>query len=799
MHRWRTDCHPGGIQCRSNDMITKHIDRIVLLAFILLLLGNSDRMLSKEKPLIFPIPAVVQLAKGEFVVNSSTSLIVPTRESQTDTFLNGLVAAELSDKYSHAVKMIKESKLAGVGNFILVGTVDNPLVKEYCTSNGLSGEMKGLGDEGYILVVSEHSVVIVANKQNGALYGWESLRQIIREENGRIVIPQLTVKDKPQFPFRGIKLYLPGRENISFFKRFVRDFVVLYKYNKIILELNANMRLERHPELNIGAVDFAKALNYSRLSEPHGINDKTKNSTHHDNADGGILEKQEVADLVNYMRMWDLEVIPELPSLPHSYYLLAGHKNLAENKKEVFPDTYCPSQPEIYKIYFDVLDEYIDVIHPKMIHVGHDEWRMEKDECEFCKGKDYGELFANDLTKIHDYLAKKGIATAMWGDHLLESVRDKDPRSTKSSTGYAYKVPGALRPEQVAKLVPKDILVFNWFWDERYERSNDTKLANWGFKQVYGNMRADIVDWVERTKVPGFLGGAPSSWSATTETNFGKDQLVNFLGCANFLWSEHHMSFDSLLFTIESLVHDVHRNLSGSEQPSDAGFKVRPLDISSDFNSTLSGDFGGPNGSDLVTGEIKSGAMVFNLTGASAKGKLAAVAVTSGKTADPKEVRDIPINEDVSSIIFLHACAKNVANRKVYYNIYNFDETADLLGWYEVVYEDGFIETIPIRYGLNIMDWAWRQRIVRNEKETIHYNQDKYAYGANAVSVAKDGARPVTFFAYEWRNIRFGEKIKSVNLKTVISKKDNENEIILLGISVVEKTDILGELTKSKD
>jgi hypothetical protein len=36
-------------------------------------------------------------------------------------------------------------------------------------------------------------------------------------------------------------------------------------------------------------------------------------------------------------------------------------------------------------------------------------------------------------------------------------------------------------------------------------------------------------------------------------------------------------------------------------------------------------------------------------------------------------------------------------------------------------------------------------------------------------------------------------------LKTVISKKDNENEIILLGISVVEKTDILGELTKSKD
>jgi hypothetical protein len=387
----------------------------------------------------------------------------------------------------------------------------------------------------------------------------------------------------------------------------------------------------------------------------------------------------------------------------------------------------------------------------------------------------------------------------MWGDHLLESVRDKDPRVTKSSTGYLYKVPGALRPEQVEKLVPKDILVFNWFWDERYERSNDTKLANWGFKQVYGNMRADIIDWVERTKVPGFLGGAPSSWSATTEKNFGKDQLVNFLGCANFLWSEHHMTFDSLIFTIESLVHDVHRNFSGSALPSDEGFKVRTLNISADFNSALNGELGGLKEGDLVSGELKLGKMVFNLADAPENGKRAVVAMTSIRTADTKEVKEIPINEDVSSIIFLHACSKNVANRKVYYNIYNFDETADLLGWYEVVYEDGFVETIPIRYGVNILDWGWRQRIARNEKETIHYNQDKYAYVADAVSVAKDGGRPVTFFAFEWKNTRFGEKIKHVNLKTVNYTKDNVNAIVLLGISVVEKTDILNELTRSRD
>jgi hypothetical protein len=778
-------------------MARRNIGRGFSIAATILMLGICETLFSKDKPLIYPFPAAVKLATGEFVVNESTSILAAERETQADKFLRSLVAAEFADRYGRALKIAKNTKLSAKENFILIGTIDNPLVRKYCESNGFMRDVKELGDEGYLLSVTDNGILIAANKANGALYGVESLRQIIREEKGRILVPQLLVKDKPKFPFRGIKLYLPGRENITFFKRFVRDFVALYKYNKIILELNANMRLERHPELNIGAVEFAKALNYSRLSEPHGVNNKTKNSTHHDNADGGILEKDEVADLVSYMRRFNIEVIPELPSLPHSYYLLAGHKNLAENRKEVFPDTYCPLQPEIYKIYFDVLDEYIDVIHPRMIHVGHDEWRMEKDECELCKGKDYGELFANDLKKIRDYLAKKGITTAMWGDHLLESVRSKDPRSTKSSSGYAYKVPGALRPEQVEKLIPKDILVFNWFWDERYERSNDTKLSNWGFKQVYGNMRADIIDWAERTRIPGFLGGAPSSWAATTEKNFGKDQLVNFLGCANFLWSERVLPFDSLIFTIESLVHDVKRNFTGSALPSDEGFNVRALDVSSHFNSSLSGGVGGLTTSDITSGEVKSGNVVFKLPNSTENGNRAVVAATSSASAG--SVKGIPINEDVTSIVFLHACARNVANQKVYYNIYNFDETADLLGWYEIVYEDGFLETIPIRYGVNIMDWSWRQRIIKNEKETIHYNQDKYAYAADAVSLSKDNGTPVTFFAYEWRNTRFGEKIKEINLKTVNYKKDNENSIVLLGISVVEKTDILEELTRSRD
>ncbi len=67
-------------------------------------------------------------------------------------------------------------------------------------------------------------------------------------------------------------------------------------------------------------------LNFSRLDRPPGQHMEYQNSSHQDNADGGILEKEEVADLVSYMRQFNIEVIPELPSLTHAYYLLSGHE-----------------------------------------------------------------------------------------------------------------------------------------------------------------------------------------------------------------------------------------------------------------------------------------------------------------------------------------------------------------------------------------------------------------------------------------------------------------------------------------
>lgn len=767
-------------------MTTKLNYRTFILTILVNLLWFNAYSAGTEKPLIFPIPSEVQLTAGKFNIDKSTVIILPEKESKVDDFLGRFLVNELVDKYGQSITLTKKSDFTDKDKFILIGDITNPLVKKYCEQKGLLATLKGLGDEGYILSVSGNNVVVAANSKDGALWGLSSLRQIITNENGKLYLPCLTVKDFPQYPFRGIKLYLPGKENIQFFKRFIKDFVSLYKFNKIILELNANMRLDRHPELNIGAVEFERHLKFSRLDRPPGIHKEYQNSSHQDNGDGQILEKEEVADIVSYIRKFNIEVIPELPSLTHAYYLLAGHEDLAENPNQPYPDTYCPLRPGSYKLYFDVLDEYIDVIHPSIIHVGHDEWRMEKDICELCKGKDYGQLYADDLTKIHDYLANKGIKTAIWGDHLLESVTKKEFQVWKSSAGYEYKIPGALRPEQVIKLIPKDVIIFNWFWDKI---TNDQQVSDFGFQQVYGNFRPEINSWDERAKIKGVLGGAPSSWAGTTEKNFGKDQIYDFLGSANLLWSKYYLSADKLAFVTESLVDIVYKNFSGKFLPSDIGSTVNPLNISPRFNSTLSEEITGMGNVELRTGNVQSGKKMFNLTAPSDQGKRGIIVSTQKDPAALKTAQVIEINKDVSSILFLHACAKEGNNGKAYTAIFNFDDTAELLGWYEIVYEDGYVETIPLRYGMNILDWRWKQRIMSNEKDKSRGGQNKYAYYATGIECSKNESNPATFFAFEWENARFGKKIKEVNLKSVNYVK-NENAIILLGVTIAENLNI---------
>lgn len=723
--------------------------------------GNPFGRNSDVRSMIFPEPQEVSASDDDFAVDTRVRLLLPPDASQEDTFLAQSLAHDVSDRFAVGLKCERAATSSGDQPMILMGTLDNPLVRQHCDQHALTVAVSDLPAEGYILRVTRDAVVIAGKDPRGAFYGYQSLRCLLFNDGDGLSVRGAVIRDWPDKPFRGIYLFLPGRANIAFFKRFVRDFMALHKFNTIILEMNGCMRLDRHPELNYGTVRFARDVNYAARNYPPGpMHDMEQNSSHQDVADGEILEKDEVAELVAWARSHHLEVIPQLPSFTHSYYLLAEHRDLAAVPEDKWPDIYCPTRPETYKLVLDVYDEYIEVFQPKSIHIGHDELFLPIDASATCRDTDIGELYGRDIRTIHDHLASRGIKTQFWGDMLLQQVRGAGPQSKRAPDGWAYKAPGGMTAEQVERLIPKDCLIYNWFWaDEpgakKTAELNESYLDKMGFQQVFGNFEPTIENYEARKKRTSILGGAPSSWAATTEINLGKDLLAEFLGCSHILWTGHVMPARELSAKVQAMMPQERMRLSGVTPPSKTESSIVSVNLASCLNSDAVVPALGLDLSGMPSEPVHYGKVVFDLQ--TSQRRRAIVVGSEGQegTTLPKAVIGIPIGEAPTSLIFLHASARAARNRESFRLIWDEQDTADLLGWYEVTYEDDFKITVPIRYGVHLCAWDWDQRTSFKE----------YCYGADAVSLGGSAKGAITFFAYEWINPRLGKVIREVSLK----------------------------------
>lgn len=743
----------------------------------------------QEFPPVFPIPQEATYFDEFFKLTENTAVLLPQSVSKDDRFLAQQLVSELGEKYGIVLPIRIAADLSAERDYILMGTFENPLVRDFVSTHDIAVEAQDLGHEGYYLQVTTSGIAVLGSDNQGAFYGLQSLRQLIYN-HAATKIQCATLKDWPNMPFRAIRLHIPGSDNIGFYRRFIADFMALFKYNKVIIEVNGVMRLNRHPEINVGWIEFGKDLNYSRRVRLSGKRGEKQDSTHHDAGDGKLLDQDQVAGLVAFAKRHYIETIPEIPSLSHVSYLLTRHREIAENPSSEWPDTYCPSNPESYALLFDVLEEYIEVMNPRMVNIGHDEWRVPLHVCERCKGKDYSELFIQDVVKIHHYLSGKNIRTAMWGDHLMESVRQKGPRTDTTNTGYTFQKPGALSPEQIKSSIPKDILILNWFWKEfKTTGEKNTKLLEeWGFEQVLGNFEPYINDFGRRGKLKSIIGGAPSAWSATTEFNFGKNLLYKFIGCSNLVWSSHyHKNERTLAPIIQNLVPKVRVNLKGSMPPSQSGIPIVSLKLSDLFNTSEGSAPMGIPLNLLQSGSIRPYHISFHIE--KSKIDAARCAITVGnvgksETTLPRSSKAIPVGKDVTSLIFLHTCAHPSTNIYGHNKIYSFADSADLLGFYKVVYQDGLVVSIPIRYGVNIREWhVWAEDprtglIDQCLAEPYCNGLGSYCYEADIVNCSVSPDRALHFFSYEWVNPRIGVDIREIYLEGSDRYRDHQGELI---------------------
>ena len=385
--------------------------------------------------------------------------------------------------------------------------------------------------ESYGIEIYDNEIVLSSPSKRGLIYAVSTLWQLINANKISVGV----IFDYPDKKVRGYRVYTPGRNSINAFKKMV-DMLVFYKYNFIIIEVGGAMEYKKHPEINKKWVEFCAEVNKSPY-EARRIQKETfpwaKNSIHADNGGGGFISQTEMREIIAYCHERELAVIPEVPSLSHSDYIVMAHPELNERKEDTYPDTYCPSNPESYEILFEIIDEVIDVFNPTYMNIGHDELYTVA-ICDKCKGKTPADIYVEDIVKINNYLKAKGIATLMWSDKLYGNLYVEYDGVLIPEGGTGNPEKGIPRLAECAGKIPKDITLLQWYWNFCTEEM-EKEVCDMGYKMIYGNFIAiELDNYRKRSALT--EGGFVSNWGSVEEEYMQRNGQNYALVSSAFIW-----------------------------------------------------------------------------------------------------------------------------------------------------------------------------------------------------------------------------------------------------------------------
>lgn len=511
------------------DSVCKDLRLVLTSDFAYLKVTGIDLYGAKEEGIdLFPTPNAIS-ATGELIDTAVFTGCSWDSES-------GKQAAKLlSEKFTERTSV---QLTQGVGNIRL------------CTDISIAAD-------GCKLEVSRQGAAIKASNLRGFVYGGETFIKLLKDGK----VPAVTIDDSPFKTFRGVHLFIPSEAQMDFAKRLIKYLISPMGYNTVILQVSGGMIYERHPKISEA---FAHAVEMRAQGWPA--------FPHNGIAEGKPITKAMLKDYIAYIRSFGIDVIPEVQSLAHVQYLTIAYPEIAEIAEEEAADAvdtrvedmlpsqfykhdYCPSNPRTYEILFDVIDEIIEVFEPReFVHMGHDEVRS-IGVCPLCKKKTPAQLFAEDVCKIHDYLASKGLKMMMWAD-MIQPV-------TK------YQTPDAI------DMIPKDIVMLDFIWYFHLSKDIEDNLLEKGFDVMIGNLYSSHFPRYEsRIRKEGIHGGQISAWVATNEVSLQQEgKFYDLLMTAQLLWAEsyHHnfrLCYDRMLQAMMPQLRDDLRNtVSPSRKP----------------------------------------------------------------------------------------------------------------------------------------------------------------------------------------------------------------------------------------
>ena len=382
-------------------------------------------------------------------------------------------------------------------------------------------------EERYTVSVTKDEAVISASTRLALL--WGACRVIDLWDGG--TLPLIHIDDCPDVPMRGFHMGLPTVDNIDFVKRLVRYVLLPYGYNHVIIEFNGAMRFDRHPEISEKWLESEKL--YREGKGPRVM--------HADiGAEGTLLEKDQVRDILAAIECYGIDVVPEVQTLAHIEYITNAYpefaelgsymKTVPESALKGIPHThipehcYCPHNEKCMGIVFDIMDEIIEVVRPKKyVHIGHDE-AYHLGLCPECRAKGAPNVYIEHVRRLHDHLADKGLKTMLWSDMFHTNMY---------YTGERFDI--------VKRELPKDLLLLDFTWYFHLDKDIEDSLLPEGYKIMMGNLYSSHYPrYSKRIAKEGMIGGEVSTWTAVSEKRFGENgKFLDLPFTAEMLWNAY--------------------------------------------------------------------------------------------------------------------------------------------------------------------------------------------------------------------------------------------------------------------
>jgi Glycosyl hydrolase family 20, domain 2 len=238
-------------------------------------------------------------------------------------------------------------------------------------------QSNALANEGYVVEVLPQQVTITYKTMQGLQHALHTLAQLVKNDNGQLVLPQGMIKDEPSVSWRGIHMFT-GPASWPLHRRMYDRVLLPLKMNKTVLQCEQAAWASR-PEV------------HNSISVP----------------------LKDLKSDFDYLRQNRVEPIPLIQSLGHMEWFFKPQQNRFMAVNPQYPYTLNPDLPQAKKAVTQIWDEVFTLLKPKVMHIGFDEIGMigfnlpREKEVEF---------FNTQITFLNGYAKKKNARLMLWGD-----------------------------------------------------------------------------------------------------------------------------------------------------------------------------------------------------------------------------------------------------------------------------------------------------------------------------------------------------------------------------------------------